>query len=254
MRIKVDNIDVTLPEDLKILLVVGPNNAGKTRFLEAIASTNVNNHVDFEGQVEVTIGNETYRKGDKSKAYIVYGIDLDWFESIIKQDDLRTATELIRKYISDDIVNVYKADDGIHVVLKDFADDVPLNRLGRGYMSIIYLMALYAHFSPPDQSRFLFLLDSIEQYPLDAILIDKFTKFLVNSNAITIATTTNAYMYNRIMIHGVSDIWDNTVMVMLLNRGKYELLTVEEALDIGDYEDLTLFARRLEIEEKEERT
>ena len=245
MRIKVDKIDITLPDKIKILLVVGANNSGKTRFLEAIASTNSEVEVEFEGKVEVEFEGRTYKNHDNLPAYIVFGLDLDWAYHNVEQDSLRLASLLFRKYISDEILYIYKSDDDIRVVLNDFTD-IPLNRLGRGYISTAYLMALYAHFSPSNYARFLFLIDSIEQYALDPILTRKFTEFLMSSNAITIASTTCSQMYTTILQHAKSTGREDDVMVLLLNRDKYALLTVDEALDVYRHDDLVSFAMKIQ--------
>ena len=216
MRIKTSRVDITLDDKVKLLLVIGPNGAGKTNLLE-----------------EIAFG--TALLDPHMYALQVYEPDLSYIEEL-RTEEQKEVAKLVAEYFDDSILYVYTADEP-RALLKDLTD-LPVRKLGRGMSSIISLVSFIVHNRPE-----LLLVHDFEQYSLDAVNTQKLARFILDQPFKTIISATSNY---AILIEEVAAMdRDDEVMLLLMNRSAYELMTVEEALDIMDYENLTQFAMRI---------
>jgi ABC-type polar amino acid transport system ATPase subunit len=252
---RLSDFKMILP-NFKIGVIMGKNNVGKTSVLEAIAMLDTNNVSKiraFRGRIsdqiaetELFLNNEYYRIqfsdasstriGD-AKILLVYSSNANptvTYEPSI----LRKVTELLSEF-DPNIFYVYlSAGNELRVLFND-KTDVSINELGYGYKSLLNFILSYVVYQPK-----IILIDDLEGFALHPELLKQFYDFLLKLDVDLILITTQSSDVYAYLAEKRSD----NVRFILINDGKYEVLSSEEVLDRMDYEDLRYTALKISNE------
>jgi hypothetical protein len=252
---RLSDFKMILP-NFKIGVIMGKNNVGKTSVLEAIAMLDTNNVSKiraFRGRIsnqiaetELFLNNEYYRIefsdasstriGD-ARILLIYSSNANptvTYEPSI----LRKVTELLSEF-DPNIFYVYlSAGNELRVLFND-KTDVSINELGYGYRSLLNFILSYVVYQPK-----IILIDDLEGFALHPELLKQFYDFLLKLDVDLILITTQSSDVYAYLAEKRSD----NVRFILINDGKYEVLSSEEVLDRMDYEDLRYTALKISNE------
>ena len=252
---RLSDFKMILP-NFKIGVIMGKNNVGKTSVLEAIAMLDTNNVSKiraFRGRIsnqiaetELFLNNEYYRIefsdasstriGD-ARILLIYSSNANptvTYEPSI----LRKVTELLSEF-DPNIFYVYlSAGNELRVLFND-KTDVSINELGYGYKSLLNFILSYVVYQPK-----IILIDDLEGFALHPELLKQFYDFLLKLDVDLILITTQSSDVYAYLAEKRSD----NVRFILINDGKYEVLSSEEVLDRMDYEDLRYTALKISNE------
>jgi len=252
---RLSDFKMILP-NFKIGVIMGKNNVGKTSVLEAIAMLDTNNVSKiraFRGRIsnqiaetELFLNNEYYRIefsdasstriGD-ARILLIYSSNANptvTYEPSI----LRKVTELLSGF-DPNIFYVYlSAGNELRVLFND-KTDVSINELGYGYKSLLNFILSYVVYQPK-----IILIDDLEGFALHPELLKQFYDFLLKLDVDLILITTQSSDVYAYLAEKRSD----NVRFILINDGKYEVLSSEEVLDRMDYEDLRYTALKISNE------
>jgi hypothetical protein len=252
---RLSDFKMILP-NFKIGVIMGKNNVGKTSVLEAIAMLDTNNVSKiraFRGRIsnqiaetELFLNNEYYRIefsdasstriGD-ARILLIYSSNANptvTYEPSI----LRKVTELLSEF-DPNIFYVYlSAGNELRVLFND-KTDVSINELGYGYKSLLNFILSYVVYQPK-----IILIDDLEGFALHQELLKQFYDFLLKLDVDLILITTQSSDVYAYLAEKRSD----NVRFILINDGKYEVLSSEEVLDRMDYEDLRYTALKISNE------
>jgi hypothetical protein len=252
---RLSDFKMILP-NFKIGVIMGKNNVGKTSVLEAIAmldTSNVSKIRAFRGRIsnqiaetELFLNNEYYRIefsdasstriGD-ARILLIYSSNANptvTYEPSI----LRKVTELLSEF-DPNIFYVYlSAGNELRVLFND-KTDVSINELGYGYKSLLNFILSYVVYQPK-----IILIDDLEGFALHPELLKQFYDFLLKLDVDLILITTQSSDVYAYLAEKRSD----NVRFILINDGKYEVLSSEEVLDRMDYEDLRYTALKISNE------
>ncbi|QIW24530.1 ATP-binding protein [Sulfolobus sp. S-194] len=251
---KLKDFKMVLP-NFKIGVILGKNNVGKTSVLEAIAMldpNNANKIKEFRGSVsnqiaetELYLNGEYYtvefsdvssRRNKDAKVLLIYPRENSTVN--FDQSILRKVTDLMNKF-DPNIFYVYlSARNEIRVLFND-KTDVSINELGYGYKSLLNFILSYVIYQPK-----IILIDDLESFALHPELLKQFYDFLLRLDVDLILITTQSSDVYAYLAEKRSD----NVRFILINDGKYEVLTSEEVLNRMDYEDLRYTALKLSSE------
>ncbi|WP_016732699.1 ATP-dependent nuclease [Saccharolobus islandicus] len=248
---KLKDFKMVLP-NFKIGVILGKNNVGKTSILEAMAMldpNNANKIKEFRDRVSNQIAEtELYLNGEyytvkfsdvsstrnkDAKVLLIYPRENSTVN--FDQSILRKVTDLMNKF-DPNIFYVYlSAGNEIRVLFND-KTDVSINELGYGYKSLLNFILSYVVYQPK-----IILIDDLESFALHPELLKQFYDFLLRLDVDLILITTQSSDVYAYLAEKRSD----NVRFILINDGKYEVLTSEEVLDRMDYEDLRYTALKL---------
>jgi hypothetical protein len=252
---RLSDFKMVLP-NFKIGVIMGKNNVGKTSVLEAIAMLDANNVSKiraFRGRIsnqiaetELFLNNEYYRVefsdapstriGD-ARILLIYSSNANptvTYEPSI----LRKVTELLSEF-DPNIFYVYlSAGNELRVLFND-KTDVSINELGYGYKSLLNFILSYVVYQPK-----IILIDDLEGFAFHPELLKQFYDFLLKLDVDLILITTQSSDVYAYLAEKRSD----NVRFILINDGKYEVLSSEEVLDRMDYEDLRYTALKISNE------
>ncbi len=243
--------------NFKIGVILGKNNVGKTTILEAIAmlDNNIDKIRNTRGRVSDRISeSELFLKGNYGwskfssqvlawnstfKVLLIYSHDITTSlnpQSVPDiQSKLREITDLLN-FLDQNIFYVYlSVGNDLRVLFKD-RTDVPINELGYGYKSLINFIVLYLINKPR-----IILIDDLEGFAFHPELLKQFYDLLLKLDVDLILITTQSSDVYAYLAEKRSD----NVRFVLMNDGKYEVLTSEEALERMYYEDLRYTALKL---------
>jgi ABC-type polar amino acid transport system ATPase subunit len=252
---RLSDFKMILP-NFKIGVIMGKNNVGKTSVLEAIAmldTSNVSKIRAFRGRIsnqiaetELFLNNEYYRIefsdasstriGD-ARILLIYSSNANptvTYEPSI----LRKVTELLSEF-DPNIFYVYLSAGNELRVLFNNKTDVSINELGYGYKSLLNFILSYVVYQPK-----IILIDDLEGFALHPELLKQFYDFLLKLDVDLILITTQSSDVYAYLAEKRSD----NVRFILINDGKYEVLSSEEVLDRMDYEDLRYTALKISNE------
>ncbi|MFP3203817.1 MAG: AAA family ATPase [Sulfolobus sp.] len=151
---------------------------------------------------------------------------------------LRKVTELLSAF-DPNIFYVYlSAGNELRVLFND-KTDVSINELGYGYKSLLNFILSYVVYQPK-----IILIDDLEGFALHPELLKQFYDFLLKLDVDLILITTQSSDVYAYLAEKRSD----NVRFILINDGKYEVLSSEEVLDRMDYEDLRYTALKISNE------
>ena len=251
---------MVLPK-LKVGVIMGDNNVGKTSLLEAIALLDERNRElvekfrdkkEIKGEVELYLNGEYYYKrlSDTKTNYkgflLIYS---HLFEQVeVDPQTLRGVTELMERFDPKVFYVYLSANKKVRVLFSD-KTDVSIHELGYGYKSLLYFLIMLAKYRPK-----VVLIDDLEGFSLHPELLNRFYEFLLGLDVELVLITTQssdvyAYLAYKAKVKERDD-----VFFILMNDEKYEVLTTEDALDIMDYEDLRYFALRVGKDEARGKT
>ncbi|BDC17464.1 AAA family ATPase [Acidianus sp. HS-5] len=233
---------MVLPK-IKIGVIIGKNNVGKTSILEALAmlGNNADKIKKFRGKItdgfsetELFLNYEYYKsKFSDSKVendlianvILIYSHLTDEVPEV-SSSLLKKVTDLL-SYFDPNIFYVYNSPSGIRVLFKD-KTDISINELGYGYRSLINFVISYLVYQPK-----IILIDDLEGFAFHPELLKAFYDFLLKLDAeLILITTQSSDVYYYLASKNSDD-----VRFILINEN-YEVLTSEEALNIAEYEDL----------------
>jgi len=252
---RLSDFKMILP-NFKIGVIMGKNNVGKTSVLEAIAMLDTNNVSKiraFRGRIsnqiaetELFLDNEYYRiefsdasstRIGEARILLIYSSNANptvTYEPSI----LRKVTELLSEF-DPNIFYVYlSAGNELRVLFND-KTDVSINELGYGYKSLLNFILSYVVYQPK-----IILIDDLEGFALHPELLKQFYDFLLKLDVDLILITTQSSDVYAYLAEKRSD----NVRFILINDGKYEVLSSEEVLDRMDYEDLRYTALKISNE------
>ena len=238
---KFSNNMFVLP-NVKVGIVLGRNDVGKSSLLEAIALLDESNRPLVEkiremkdsGTVELFAEWSYFRKDlTKNENYPGFLLITPDITPSVHLDPYlaRRVAEVLRG-MGINISEIYIAADGsVRVVLND-GTDVPLAALGRGYKSIIYLTGMLLEKRPR-----VLLIDELESFSLRPDIMPRLLDLIIRSDADLILISTQSSDVSFVVPAVAAQKNIETAFLILGTKGQ-KVLTLPEAVRLSQNIDL----------------